>query len=213
MLNRKPAFDRKADIVAAMLELADRIGPDRLTTNDVARTVGVTQAAIFRHFRSKDDLWAAVGQALEGQLTTAWDTADASARDPETRLRALIEAQLAQIEQTPALPAILHSRELGVSNGALHASCNRLMNGLRHRLAGNLGSMATAGRLRPDLDPDDGAMLLISLVQGLAIRWTVGARNFSLPVEGMRMLDVQLGLFTGLASGGAAYAAGKESRT
>ncbi|MBL9058832.1 MAG: TetR/AcrR family transcriptional regulator, partial [Mangrovicoccus sp.] len=40
MLKRKPAGDRKADIIEAVLRLADRIGPDRLTTNDVAREVG-----------------------------------------------------------------------------------------------------------------------------------------------------------------------------
>lgn len=200
MVNRKGAADRKVDIVDALLVLADRIGPDRLTTNDVARTVGVTQAAIFRHFPSKDELWAAAGEALEARLIAAWEEAAASAADPETRVRALVEAQLAQIERTPALPAILHSRELGVSNGALRDSCNRLVIGFRDRLAGNLEAMAEAGALRPDLDPGDGAMLLVSLVQGLAIRWTLGVRNFSLPAEGMRMLDVQLGLFSGPAS-------------
>ena len=50
MPRRKPAEDRKAEIVATLLALADQIGPDRLTTNDIAREVGLTQAAIFRHF-------------------------------------------------------------------------------------------------------------------------------------------------------------------
>ena len=53
MLNRKSAEDRKTEIIEALLGLADRIGPDRLTTNDIAREVGVTQAAIFRHFPTK----------------------------------------------------------------------------------------------------------------------------------------------------------------
>ena len=59
MLQRKPAEDRKTDIVEALLRLADQIGPDRLTTNDIAREVGVTQAAIFRHFPTKAELWSA----------------------------------------------------------------------------------------------------------------------------------------------------------
>ncbi|THD71151.1 TetR/AcrR family transcriptional regulator, partial [Thalassobius vesicularis] len=33
-----------------------------------------------------------------------------------------------------------------------------------------------------------------SLVQGVAIRWTLGARGFSLVDEGVRLLDVQVGL-------------------
>ena len=69
MLSRKPAEDRKADIVEALLRLADRIGPDRLTTNDIAREVGVTQAAIFRHYPSKADLWSAVGEVTVEETT------------------------------------------------------------------------------------------------------------------------------------------------
>jgi len=50
---RKSAELRKAEIVATVLDLADRIGPDRVTTGAVASQIGVTQAALFRHFPTK----------------------------------------------------------------------------------------------------------------------------------------------------------------
>ncbi|MEZ5869283.1 MAG: TetR family transcriptional regulator, partial [Defluviimonas denitrificans] len=56
---RKPADLRKAEIVAKVIDLADRIGPDRVTTGAVAKAVGVTQAALFRHFPTKADMWGA----------------------------------------------------------------------------------------------------------------------------------------------------------
>lgn len=201
MPRRKPAEDRKADIVAATLALADRIGPDRLTTNHVAREVGVTQAAIFRHFPTKAELWAAVGEALSQRLTTAWDEALAAHATPRARLRALIRTQLRQIEACPALPAILHSRELGVDNAALRESCRSLVVRFQGHLAANLQVLADTGGLRADLPPEDAASLLVSLVQGLAIRWTLGARNFAIEDEGLRLLDLQLALFSGKEAG------------
>ena len=51
-------------------------------------------------------------------------------------------------------------------------------------------------RLIGFLTPEDAAVLLTSLVQGMAIRWSLGARNFSLIGEGKRLLDVQLRLLT-----------------
>lgn len=194
MPRRKPAEDRKADIVAATLSLADRIGPDRLTTNHVAREVGVTQAAIFRHFPTKADLWAAVGDALSQRLTLAWDEALAANGTPAIRLRTMIRTQLQQIEGCPALPAILHSRELGVDNAALRESCRSLVVRFQGHLAANLQVLAEAGVLRSDLPPEDAAALLVFLVQGLAIRWTLGARNFALVDEGLRLFDLQLAL-------------------
>ena len=42
--------------------------------------------------------------------------------------------------------------------------------------------------------PEDVAILLTSLVQGVAIRWTLGARGFALVTEGLRLFDVQMEL-------------------
>jgi AcrR family transcriptional regulator len=195
MLRRKPAEARKADIVAAVLALADRIGPDRLTTNDIARDVGVTQAAIFRHFPTKAALWAAVGEVIADRLAQAWQQALAGGPGPRDRLTALIGAQLHQIEQTPALPAILHSRELNVDNAALRDRFRGVLAGFQAHLVDQLHGMALAGQLSPAVQPRDAAVLLTSLVQGIAIRWSLGSRGFPIVAEGLRLLEVQLALF------------------
>ena len=195
MLQRKPAEDRKADIVEALLRLADQIGPDRLTTNDVAREVGVTQAAIFRHFPTKAELWSAVGEVIAARLAEAWQQALAANTTPKDRLRALIAAQLRQIETTPALPAILHSRELNVDNALLRQRFRGLLMQYQTHLVASLEGMIADGTMSPDVRPLDAAVLLTSLVQGIAIRWSLGSRGFALQPEGLRLLDVQLALF------------------
>lgn len=40
--------------------------------------------------------------------------------------------------------------------------------------------------------PDDAAFLILGLVQGLAIRWSISGRSFDLAEEGSRLLDLQL---------------------
>jgi hypothetical protein len=50
------------------------------------------------------------------------------------------------------------------------------------------------GEVRNDVTAADVAVLLTSLVQGVAIRWSLGARNFALQDEGLRLLAVQLRL-------------------
>ena len=160
MLQRKPAEDRKTDIVEALLRLADQIGPDRLTTNDIAREVGVTQAAIFRHFPTKAELLSAVGEVIAVRLAEAWQQALAANTTPKDRLRALIAAQLRQIEATPALPAILHSREINVDNVILRERFRGLMMQYQAHLVANLEGMIADGSMTPDVRPQDAAVLL-----------------------------------------------------
>lgn len=199
---RKSAEDRKAEILATALRLADELGPDRLTTNAVAQAVGLTQPGIFRHFPTKQVLWQALAADISARLKAAWDEALASSATPEGRIAALVRAQLNLIEANPAIPAILFSRELRVENNALRLAFVGLMTAFHGILAGELARARKAGTVRPDLDPADGAVLLISLVQGLAMRWSLGARGFALQPEGVRLLAVQMALFTTSATEG-----------
>lgn len=194
---RKSAQLRKAEIVAAVLDLADRIGPDRVTTGAAASAVGVSQAALFRHFPSKDAMWLAVTDHVAGELTTAWERALAGTDEPIDRLKTLMAAQLGQIAATPALPMLLFSRELNVGNDALRAAFRDLLMRFQALITAELTRGQDMDCLRRDLAPTDAAVLLISLVQGMAIRWSLGARNFPLIEEGIRLVDVQLRLLAG----------------
>jgi AcrR family transcriptional regulator len=194
MSGRQSAEERKAQIVAEVLRLADEIGPDRLSTTDVARAIGLSQPAIFRHFPTKGALWLAVAEDIADRLQSYWAAAEAGATGPQARLKALIGAQLTAIAETPALPSILFSRELQVDNPALRDVFRKLLSAFQGRLVAVIRDLQAAGDLKRDVSPEDVAILLTSLVQGAAIRWTLGARGFALVPEGLRLFDVQMEL-------------------
>lgn len=194
MSGRQSAEERKAQIVAEVLRLADEIGPDRLSTTDVARAIGLSQPAIFRHFPTKGALWLAVAKDIADRLQSYWAAAEAGATGPQARLKALIGVQLTAIAETPALPSILFSRELQVDNPALREVFRKLLGVFQGRLVAVIRELQAAGDLKRDVSPEDVAILLTSLVQGVAIRWTLGARGFALVPEGFRLFDVQMEL-------------------
>ena len=100
-------------------------------------------------------------------------------------------AQLAQIAATPALPMLLFSRELNVTNAKLRATFHGRLTTFHGLLAMEVGAGQNTGALRGDIAANDAAALLTSLVQGVAIRWALGARDFDLRAEGLRLFDVQ----------------------
>lgn len=195
MVARRSGDTRKSEIVAAMLRLADELGPDRLTTLAVAKAVGLTQPAIFRHFPTKQDLWLAVAAHVADAMNEAWEGVVATKVAPQDRVVALIQVQLRQIAANPAIPAILHSRELHTENAALRAQFVGLMTRFQSLLVAALREARDTGVFRADLASQDAAILLISMVQGLAIRWSLGQRSFSLEAEGGRLLACQINLF------------------
>lgn len=195
-MQRRSAEDRKSQIIAQVLRLASEIGPDRMSTTDVARAVGISQPAVFRHFPTKGDLWVAVAEDVSATLREHWATAETRAQTSLERLLGLIGAQLAAITERPALPSILFSRELTVDNPPLREVFDRLLASFQSRLAAAVGEMQSEGMLRPDIDARDAAVLLASIVQGVAIRWALGNRGFDLVSEGKRLVEVQLTLMS-----------------
>ncbi|MCR8723024.1 TetR/AcrR family transcriptional regulator [Frigidibacter sp. ROC022] len=197
---RKSADDRKAEILTVTLRLADELGPDRLTTQAIADAIGISQPAIFRHFPSKTALWLGLAERISGMLSAEWQRLLAQEATPRDRLAALLHVQLRQIEANPAIPAILHSRELHAENAELRAAFVAVMGRFQALLVAELQRGRDLGLFRADLAPADGATLLISLVQGLALRWSLGRRGFSLVEEGGRLIELELDLM-GAATG------------
>ncbi len=196
MTAKKTAEERKAEILDATLRLADELGPDRLSTQAIAREVGLTQPGIFRHFPTKQAIWEAVGGTIATRMAEGWRTAIQGRDDPVERLRGLVISQLKLIQSTPAIPAILFSRELHAENDLLRKSVFYLLGRFHRALAEQVAQAQATVSLRGDIHPEDAAFLLVGLVQGLAVRWSLSGRSFGLVEEGARLLDVQLGMFS-----------------
>lgn len=191
---RRPAPERREEIVETALRLADEVGPDRLTVGQVAEAVGITQPAVFRHFPRKDDLWLAIAGWIGDRLSRLWRESEQPGL-PLDRLQRLIAAQLRLVQATPAVPAILFSRELHSRNDGLRRAFARLMEGFHARLQRLVAEAQEAGALRPDPPAADLAFLVMATVQGVVLRWSVSGRRFDLPAEGGRLLGLLLAGF------------------
>lgn len=192
---RKTAEARKAEIIDATLRLADKLGPERLTIEAVANAVGLTQPGIFRHFPKKQDLWEAVAARVGKMMEARWAKAQSPDAASVDQIRALIAAQFRLIQSTPAIPAILFSRELHTKNEGLRTAFFGLLSRFHRMIADLVARACERGELHGDLDSDDAAFLIVGLVQGLAVRWSISGRSFDLTEEGCRLLKVQLSGF------------------
>lgn len=189
---RKPAAERKAQIIDEAMRLAAELGPDRMTTQKLADAVGVTQAAVFRHFPSKAEIWQAVAKRIASAMPPIPQESELSA--PQ-RLRAIVQRQFEFIVTTPAIPAILYSRELHAENEALSERFSTMIAARQARVAAIFEEGARSGTMRADLNPQDEAGLVLALIQGLAMRWSLENQGFDLAQEGMRLFDIQMQAF------------------
>lgn len=196
MIARKPAEERRIEIMESALRLADELGPDRLSAEAIARDVGLTQPGVFRHFPTKQAIWEAVTGTITNRMIDGWEAVYRRGDPPVDQLRGLILAQLRLIQSTPAIPAILFSRELHAKNDLLRKTVLNLMGQFHKAIASQVTRAQDGGVFGRNFDATDAAFLLIGLVQGLAVRWSLSGRSFALADEGSRLLEIQIELLS-----------------
>lgn len=185
---------RRREIVETMLSMAAELGVDRVTTRGLAQRLRVTEPTLYRHFpEGKGGMWRALAATIGERMQAAWREALGGHFDSATaQLRALIQAQMRVIADTPALPAILFSRTLHRDNAALRAGLGEVAGRFHAHVQNILEQGVRSGEFRADLATEDAAWLLISVIQGAAIRWSLMDRAFDLERQGSRVLEVAL---------------------
>lgn len=197
MSPRKPSADRRAEILAATLDLAFEVGPDHVSTGMIAARLGLKQPAIYKHFPRKEDIWQVVSETLCAAIGANRAARIDAGADPMARVRHMVRAHLGLVERTPALPEIIVTRDPSGALTSARRDIQAAMGRFRDAMTGEIERARAAGQLRAGLASDDAATLVFGVVQSLVLRLMVTRDTAHLVQEGQRLLDLQLALLTG----------------
>ncbi|KAF0172158.1 MAG: TetR family transcriptional regulator [Alphaproteobacteria bacterium] len=89
------AADTRTLIERAALRLFVRDGFDAATTRSIAAEAGISEGAIYRHFKSKDELAGALFLAIHRRLTDVIENAAANAKGIDAQVDAAVRAYCA----------------------------------------------------------------------------------------------------------------------
>lgn len=187
-VRRRPK-DRKAQIARASAEAFSTLGFYRVSMESIASRVGISAAALYRHYASKYDLFRDAVLNLGQQLVDATAFADdADLDDPQVQLRrladALVETALANRESGG-----LYRWEGRYLRGDDQASLIAQMRTVNHRIQRPIRAM------RPGLTSRQGWMLSIAV---LSVVGSIVDHRAKLPAAQVRSLisDLAVSLTT-----------------
>jgi AcrR family transcriptional regulator/uncharacterized protein (DUF2249 family) len=204
---RLSSEDRRAQVVRAALRLLGEVPLEKLTTRLVAREVGTSQPALFRHFRSRDALLVAVVEEARSSMgRLAGRTLELD--DPLVALKALVHGLFEFVAEHPGLPRLLFHDVTGHGEAPYHRPL-RLMVSMQAALVGQLVRTAQErGAVHPAADPERAAFLLTALIQGVLARWQHGGRESDLRRDAADLIALWS---AGVAAGAPARAEADES--
>ena len=167
---RLPSDERQREIVGAVLALARDAGPDAITTHAIARHMGVTQGALFRHFPDKEAMWLAVFAWVREVLGALLDQAIEGRGSPLDALKRAFHAHVGFIADNPGVPRVLFHELQYPAESPVRAEVRAMVGGYRKRLASLFAQAKARGELPASLDVNLAPVLFIGAIQGLVIQ-------------------------------------------
>lgn len=165
-----PAEERRAVTVEAVVELAAEQNPSDITTAAIAKRMGLTQGALFRHFPNKDAILQAVMQWVAERLLSRTEKAVQAASSPLAALEAMFMAHVEFVVEHPGVPRML----FGELQRTEHTAPKRIVQTLIRRYGERLHRLfeqgKACGELDAQLDTEASATLFIGTIQGLVMQ-------------------------------------------
>ncbi len=172
---RKRSAARREEVAEAVLNLVGSRGPGALTTTEIARVVGLTSGALFRHFDSRE---AMLDAAVELAVARIEATFPGSAAPPRDRILALARGRLELLGREPGIAWFLRSPQ---ATELLSEAAAEKLQGIKRRSRAFLQEAilegAAAGTIRDDVEAPVLLLVLTSTIHAL------------LPGGGSRELD------------------------
>jgi len=171
----KQDIPRREQIVNAARKLVIKHGSENVTVRRIADEVGFSEAAIYRHFKSKKDILHLLIESIEKNLIEDLG----SRNNPKySRLENLLVNHLSSVEKRRGISFQVIAEIISLGDKRLNKRVYQAIESYLEKLKELLTDEIKAGKLRKDIDIEAASVLIFSILQGLSNIWTLSNYSF-----------------------------------
>ncbi|MCL4471018.1 MAG: nucleoid occlusion factor SlmA [Gammaproteobacteria bacterium] len=166
--------ERKLQILQTVAEMLQKPQSEKITTAALAAQVGVSEAALYRHFASKAQMYEGLIEFIEQTLFGLINRITTEERSGVKQLEAVLPVLLGFAQKNPGMTRVLIGDALVNEDDRLQARINQLHDRLEATLKQSLRLAASQQELPDGVDAMAQANLMMSFVVG---RWHQFAKS------------------------------------
>ncbi len=178
---------RQLELIDAAITLTSRQGIQRLTIRNVANHIGISEAAVYRHFESKYHLLLAVLSHLDGLLSPLFDELANTEQQPAAAVSSFLDTLCSLIEANKAFTLMVFAEETFNVEPLLKSELLALLQSNISRLAEFFAKAQNAGTCRSDIPADQLALVTFGAIRLSVSRWHLNGIEHPLSTEAHRL--------------------------
>jgi TetR/AcrR family transcriptional regulator len=159
--------ERRVQILQALATMLEQPGSERVTTSALAARLGVSEAALYRHFASKAQMFEGLIEFIEQTVFTLVNQISEREFEPAARARKLVVMVLQFAEKNPGMSRVMVGDALVFENDRLQERMNQFFDKLESSLKQSLRDAAAAsGAVTPSVDAQVRASVVTAFMVG-----------------------------------------------
>ena len=173
---------RKHQILQALARMLETSPGERITTAALAKEVGVSEAALYRHFPSKARMFEGLIKFIEETLFLRVSKILNEESSAEVRCQKILTLLLAFSDKNPGMTRLLTGDALAGETQRLRVRITQFYNRLEAQLKQILREAQIRENLKPAISPSALANLLLASAEGRLVQFVRSEFNQS-PLE------------------------------
>ena len=159
--------ERRVQILHALATMLEQPGAERVTTAALAARLEVSEAALYRHFASKAQMFEGLIEFIEQTVFTLINQISERELEPAARTRKLVAMVLQFAETNPGMTRVMVGDALVFENDRLQERMNQFFDKLESSLKQSLRDAAAAsGAATPSVDARVRASVVVAFMVG-----------------------------------------------
>jgi len=187
---------RQLEIIEAAGQLVTEDGFAALTTKRLAERMHFTEAALYRHFKSKEEILVTMLHHLASNIDERLASVAEAHPDPVERVRAMFDSQFTFFQKNPQyLMAIFASGLLEASHG-IDAGIERIMVVKRRHLLNAIKEGQRSGVFTAEHSAETLTHIVMGTFRLHMLQWRMSGRSFDVRKKGRVLIGATLDLIT-----------------
>ncbi len=157
---------RREQILQCLAQMLEGASSTRITTAALAEQVGVSEAALYRHFPSKARMFEGLLEFTEETLFSRINGIQKEASSAQSRCYLILDLLLTFCERNPGIARLLTGEALTGETGRLYARVSKIFERMETHLRGVLREGEIRESLTPTVTSSVSAELLMATAEG-----------------------------------------------
>ena len=171
---------RQEQIVQAAMNLIASQGLRKLSVAAISNKIGLVPSAIYRHFKSKDDVLDMILDFIQEKVLTNIRITCKETSEPMDRLQSILKRHVETLRENQAIPRIIFTEDVFTGNPKRRNKVYGIVAGYLEGVNEIIQDGQKKGQIRSDIDSKTVALMFLGMIQPGAILWFLSDGKFDI---------------------------------